>query len=152
MSRRWRSLAAVGLAVLAVLVLAACAPPDYAEPIEVVWAVMGAGGSVFAFQITRRRWQVNAWRKREAINGLFAISAHGSAVLRTSGLVAEVLILLGGLSAMATPPSIRPELRANDVLTTLTILGIGICLTFSAWYADRQADRQAEYVRQHPEA
>lgn len=140
-----------GAAAILAVVIFAYWHQDTTSPIEVLWGAMGAVSTTYSSQVARRRWRVNAWRKREGVNGMFAISAQGSAILRTSGLVQGVLILLSGLAAMTTPASVRPELQINDIITAAAVIGLGIAVTFSAWYADRQAQQAVDYQQLHPE-
>jgi len=148
---RWRQLSTVGLALLAVLALGYLQPSEYAEPMETLWAALGACGSVYAAQAWWRRLEMDRWRRRERYNGLFAMACQQHLVLRMLGLIVELLILAGGLAAMLTPPSIRPELRANEVFTTATLIGIGVVSTFAVYFAERQAIAMARYVVVHPE-
>lgn len=150
MKRQQRRLLGVAAAVAAVL-LFGYVYRETAAPIELLWGAMGAISTTYSSQVARRRWRVNAWRKREGVNGLFAISAQGSAILRTAGLAQGILILIGGLAAMTAPASVRPELQVNDHVTAATVIALGLCVTFSAWYADRQAQQAVEYQQLHPE-
>lgn len=147
---RWQPLALVGQAVLFVLIIAYF-NQDTTEPVELLWTALGAGASAFSWIVVQRRWNVNAWRQHEGINGQFAISTTGSVVLRISGMISSLLIVASGISSMLTPASIRPELKLNDLIVSLCLLGLGCSVTFSAWFANRQADRAADYQRAHPD-
>lgn len=140
---------AVDLAVLAVLVLAHF-HPETAAPIEVIWAAMGAGGSVYAAHAWWRRWAVDRWRQQAGFNGLFALTSRQHWVMRLLGLIVELLILVSGISAMLTPLSIRPEVRLDDLVTTVSVIGIAVASTSGAWYSEWIAERQSEWVQEHP--
>lgn len=137
-------------AVLAVLVIWRT-EPDTSDGIEVIWAGMGATGSVFAGTVWWRRWLVDQWRRKTGTNGWFALSCMGYLVGLGIALGIELLMLASGLSAMATPPSIRAEVRANDAFTAWCVIGMGALCTIGSWFANYVADLQGEYAGKHPE-
>lgn len=138
------------LALLGVLLLAYL-ESETADRVETGWTMLGAGGTVLGAKIWWHRHAINQWRKRTHRNGLFALIAEQHDMLRLAGLLIELLILGSGISAMATPPSVRPEVRANDQMTALCIILIGVVATYSAWYAERMAELQSAYIHAHPE-
>lgn len=150
MSRQQRRLLGVSAAVAAVMLFGYVHRATTA-PIELFWGALGAVAATYSSQVARRRWRLNGWRKAHGINGLFAIIAQGAAIQRTLGLAQGVLILVSGLAAMTTPASVRPDLQFNDHLTAAAVIGLGLCITFSAWYADRLANQAVDYQQLHPE-
>lgn len=150
MNRRGGLPAACCVAVLAVLAFAHW-HEDTADPIEVFWAILGAGGGVYAAAIWWRRWLVDQWRRKTGTNGWFALTCWGYVVGLGIAFGIELLMFASGLSAMVTPPSIRAEVRANDVFTAWCVIGMGVLCTIGSWFANYMADLQAEYAGKHPE-
>lgn len=132
--------AAVGLAVLVVLVLAYFVPSD--DTVEIVWTLFGAGGSVYAGHVFKRRWDAERWRQRQGMNGLFALTTQAHVMLRGLGFLGQLLILAGGLGAM---------LNWHRLVVIGSLIALAAVATFSCWYAERMADRQADYYIRHPE-
>lgn len=140
MNRRWGQLVAVGVAVLAVLTVAFFA--GRTDPAEILWTECGAVGSVYGWLAWRRRWLLNEWRKRNHINGLFAIVCEQHVNLRGLGFGAQILILIGGFGAM---------LDWHRWIIIGSVIGVAVLATLSVWYAERKAEQQAAYVSKHPE-
>lgn len=131
---------AVGVAVLAVLILAWAVPTD--DTIEVIWASLGAGGSVYAAHVWKRRRNADEWRKRLRMNGSFALTTQTHATLRGFGVGAELLILISGVGAM---------LNWHRFVIIGSLIALAALLTISAWYAERAAERQEQYYLTHKE-
>lgn len=131
---------AVGLAVLGVLVLAYLTPSD--DWIEVLWTSLGAAGSVYAWHVWRRRVHADRWRRQQGLNSLFALTTQTHATLRGLGFLGQLLIAGSGVGAM---------LNWNRLIIVGSIIGLAIVATFSAWYAERMAEKQTTYYLKHPE-
>jgi hypothetical protein len=137
----WGQLAAVGLAVLGVVIIASLKPTG-ADLVEVVWTSLGAGGSVYAWQIWRRRVAMDRWRKANHVNGLFAITSQQHAVLRGVGFWIQVCIAAAGLGAM---------FNLNRLLIIGLLIAVAGLCTLSAWYAERKAEQASQYIHLHQE-
>lgn len=130
----------VGLAVLGVLILASVVPSD--DWVEVVWTALGAGGSVYAWHVFKRRLAAEQRRKERGINGALALTTQAHVALRGFGLLGELLILSSGLGAM---------LNWHRLLIIGAIIALAAVATFSCWYAERMAEKQTSYYLNHPE-
>ncbi len=130
----------VGLAVLATFALAYLTPSD--DLSEIIWTSLGAGGAVYAWHVWTRRRAADQWRKRQEMNGLFGLVTQAHATLRGLGFLGQLLILLSGVGAM---------LNWNRFVIIGLIIGLAAVASFSAWYAERMADRQTDYYLAHPD-
>lgn len=140
MRRGWGELATVGLAILAVLIIAHLKPTG-ADAAEIVWTALGAAGAVYGWPVWRHRVAVDRWRKAAKVNGLFAIVSQQHAVLRGTGFWIEVCIAGAGLAAMLN--------WSRYLILGLLIAMAGLC-TFSTWYAERKAEQASRYLVDHP--
>lgn len=137
------------LAVLAVLIFAYW-HQDTSEPLEAFWACLGAAGAIYGASVWWRRLDFQQWWRGRGKNGLMALTIRGHVVLRGVGTLGQLLILASGLSAMATPPSVRVELQVNDLIVTLCLIGLALLNTFSCWFAEQIAEHQYDYLLKHP--
>lgn len=117
-----------------------------ASPLEFVWAAMGAGGLVYAADIWKRRMDQKRFLQRTGHDplGIDQIQAH--VVLRGCGVLLQLLVLLSGLSSMQTPPAVRDVVQAHEMMTAYCVIGMGVLVTFSSWYAEHAAHRQANRI------
>lgn len=131
----------VAAAVAAVVVLGVTRPwpPD---PVEVIWTTLGAGGTVYAAHVFRRRWLAELWRRRENLNGLIRLIMRGHLVLRGLGFIVQLLMLFAGIGAM---------LNWNRLILLWTLIGVAALTSLGSWYAERTAREQELYYRRHPE-
>lgn len=148
---RIRQLGAIGMAILLVLMFA-YGHRDTAEPIEVAWGAMGAAGAVWGLYVALWRWDFYRWRRSQGLNGYLHLTLFGHLVLPILAFIGQLLIVVSALSTIATPPSIRPEVRLNDVITGWCLLGLGIQTTISCWFAEHTLRKQEDYLAMHPEA
>lgn len=131
----------VGLALLAVLILAYLVSSD--DVAEVIWTLLGAGGSIYGGHAFKLRLDAERWRQRQGMNGLFALTTQTHAMLRGLGFLGQLLILASGVGAM---------LNWNRLIIIGAIIALAAVATFSAWFAERMAEKQTNYYLRHPEA
>ncbi len=131
---------AVAFALLGVLALAYLTPSD--DPAEIIWTSLGAGGLVYAWHVWTRRRAADQWRRQQGMNGLFGLVTQAHATLRGLGCLGQLLILLSGVGAM---------LNWHRLIIIGLIIGLAAVASFSAWYAERMADKQMDYYLAHPD-
>jgi hypothetical protein len=124
----------------------ALAHPSTADAIEAIWTCMGTGPGVFALSVWRRRMYQDSFRRKHYPRDVgLRLATQDQVWLRAAGVFGELLIAISGFSAMLTPPSVRLEVRTNDLIVAWCLIGLGAIIGWSSWFADRSAQAQSDY-------